>query len=272
MEYEENDYKLPNNYLVRPGKGMCANGCKVPQYDNEKCSNEMIGGKAYRNCPWIGEGSINDSMCKGCGSVLLPKNIHGYARTRAGLFNNKTVNNLLSGSDFNGEEPSNPNINYTNIGLQFMNELAMARNFTLPFISSEKYTRIGKIVNKYQLNGNNNNGNRKELTDIINAALNSGMLPSTGNILNSNKDERGRIKNTLNESFKNDTQRSENLIKGLLGSNKYYKTSASGLAEMQKDNRLGGSKTLFSGYTTKYRPRDPRKSPNPYDSIWEVFK
>ena len=41
---------------------------------------------------------------------------------------------------------------------------------------------------------------------------------------------------------------------------------------MQKDNRLGGSKTLFSGYTTKYRPRDPRKSPNPYDSIWEVFK
>ena len=106
----------------------------------------MIGGKAYRNCPWIGEGSINDSMCKGCGSVLLPKNIHGYARTRVGLFNNKTVNNILSGSQFNSDQ-NNPNINYTNIGLQFMNELAMTRNFTLPYISSDKYTKIGKIVN-----------------------------------------------------------------------------------------------------------------------------
>jgi hypothetical protein len=84
--------------------------------------------------------------------------------------------------------------------------------------------------------------------------------------------ERTKIKNILNESFNSDTRRSENLIKGLLGSNEYYKTTASGLAETQKNNRLGGSKTLFSGYTTKYRPRDPRKSPNPYDSIWEVFK
>ena len=28
----------------------------------------------------------------------------------------------------------------------------MARNFTLPYIPQEKYERIGKIVNKYQLN------------------------------------------------------------------------------------------------------------------------
>ena len=140
MEYQEDDYKLPNNYLLRKGKGICQNGCKIPQYDNEKCTDEMIGGKGYRNCPWIGEGSINDSMCKGCGSVLLPKNIHGYARTRPGLFNNKTVNNLLSGSQFS-KESNNPNINYTNIGLDFMNELAMTRNFTLPRI-------IVKIIQK----------------------------------------------------------------------------------------------------------------------------
>ena len=55
----------------------------------------MLGGKAYRNCPWIGDGSINDSMCKDCGSVLLPKNEYGYARTRPGLFNKNTINNLL---------------------------------------------------------------------------------------------------------------------------------------------------------------------------------
>ena len=45
-----------------------------------------------------------------------------------------------------------------------------------------------------------------------------------------------------------------------------------GLAERQQDNRLGGSKTLYTGYTTKYRPQDPRKGVKPYDSIWELFK
>ena len=261
----------------------------------------MIGGKAYRNCPWIGEGSINDSMCNGCGSVLLPKNNYGYARTRAGLFNTKTVNNLLSGSQFN-REPKNPNINYSFIGLQFMNELAKVKNFTLPFISQTKYEAIGKIVNKYQLNENTGNTNRKDLTDLINGALNSSMLPNTGNILNPNKDEIAR-RNTVNE-VKNDNQRSENIIKGLLGSNEYYKTSASGLTERESDNRLGGSKTLYNGYyhrendlndfkgasgftgmennsgaesqhtgyTSKYRPQDPRKGVKAYDSIWDLFK
>ena len=80
------------------------------------------------------------------------------------------------------KESKNPNVNYTNIGLEFMNELAMTRNFTLPYISSENYTKIGKIVNKYQLNQNNGNDNRKELTDIINGVLNSSKLPTTGNI------------------------------------------------------------------------------------------
>ena len=85
---------MANGNLIMPPTGNCPNGCKAPQYDNEKCSNQMMAGKAYRNCPWIGDGSINDAMCKDCGSVLLPKNQYGYARTRAGLFNGNTLNNL----------------------------------------------------------------------------------------------------------------------------------------------------------------------------------
>ena len=265
---KNSNYQMANGNLITAATGNCPNGCRAPQYDNEKCSNQMLEGKAYRNCPWIGDGSINDAMCKDCGSVLLPKNKYGYARTRPGLFNNNTLNNLLSGKKFN-KEPKNPNVNYTNIGLEFMNELAMARNFTLPYISSEKYATIGKIVNKYQLNENTGNNNKKELTDIINSALNSGELPTT---LESNTDNYN-LQTTLNETTTNeDTARSEKIIQGLMGSNEFYKTSAAGVSETQSDNRLGGSKTLFSGYTTKYRPRDPRKRPKPYDSIWEIFK
>ena len=184
-----------------------------------------------------------------------------------------------------------------------MNELAMTRNFTLPRISSENYTKIGKIVNKYQLNQNNGNDNRRELTDIINSALNSSILPTTGNTLNSNKKEYERRNNINN--VKNNSQRSEKIIKGLLGSNEYYKTGSAGLMEKESDNRLGGSKSLYAGYeglnelseyagasglsegttnglnssnkihtgyTTKYRPMDPNKGVKPYDSIWELFK
>ena len=262
------NYQMANGNLIMPATGNCPNGCRAPQYDNEKCSNQMLGGKAYRNCPWIGDGSINDSMCKDCGSVLLPKNEYGYARTRPGLFNNNTLNNLLSTKEFN-KEPKNPNINYTNIGLEFMNELAMARNFTLPYISQSKYEAIGKIVNKYQLNENTGNTNRKDLTDLINAALNSGKLPST---LKNNKDNYNLQTNLNERSNDKNTQRSENIIKGLMGSNEYYKTSASGLAEREQDNRLGGSKSLYTGYTTTYRPQDPRKGVKHYDSIWELFK
>jgi len=262
------NYQMANGNLIMPPTGNCPNGCKAPQYDNEKCSNQMMAGKAYRNCPWIGDGSINDAMCKDCGSVLLPKNQYGYARTRAGLFNGNTLNNLLKGKKFN-KEPKNPNVNYTNIGLEFMNELAMARNFTLPYINSQKYTTIGKIVHKYQLNENTGSNNKKELTDIINSALNSGELPTS---LKPNNDNYNLQTNINEPGKKGEEVRSEKIIQGLMGSNEFYKTSADGLLETQKDNRLGGSKTLFSGYTTKYRPRDPSKRPKPYDSIWEIFK
>ena len=178
------NYQMANGNLVQPPTGDCPNGCRAPQYDNEKCTNLELGGKAYRSCPWIGDGSINDSMCKDCGSILLPKNEHGYARTRPGLYNKNTVNNLLAGTVFN-KEPEKSNVNYTNIGLEFMTELARARNFNLPYISQQNYERIGRIVNKYQLNSNTGNSNRKDLTDIINGVLNSGTIPTSINSINS---------------------------------------------------------------------------------------
>ena len=290
------NYEMANGNLVQPATGSCPNGCKAPQYDNEKCTNQMIGGKAYRSCPWIGDGSINDSMCKDCGSILMPKNEYGYARTRPGLFSKNTLHNLLAGRQFN-KEPEKPNTDYVNIGLQFMTELSMARNFRLPYIPQEKYETIGKIVHKYQLNHNSSADSKKDLSNIINGVLNSDKIPTTINSINNGgndgnsqlngavstsiqpNEDAFTLQNTLNEPSTNeDTKRSEKIIKGLMGADNYYKSASQGAAETQGDNRLGGSKTLFdqskkhSGYTTKYRPQDPRHRPKPYDSIWELFK
>ena len=273
------NYQMANGNLVQPPTGDCPNGCRAPQYDNDKCTNLELGGKAYRSCPWIGDGSINDSMCKDCGSILLPKNEHGYARTRPGLYNKNTINKLLAGTTFN-KEPEKSNVNYTNIGLEFMTELSRARNFNLPYISQQNYEKIGRIVSKYQLDVNTGNTNKKDLTDIINGVLNSGTIPTSLNSVSDNLT--GQIQSntdgfslqtvTDKPATSTDTGRSEKLIKGLLGKTDYYESSSIGLQEKQNDNRLGGSKTLYSGYTTKYRPQDPRKGVKPYDSIWELFK
>ena len=289
----KDNYEMANGNLVQPATGTCPNGCRAPQYDNEKCTNQMIGGKAYRSCPWIGDGSINDSMCKDCGSILMPKNEYGYARTRPGLFSKNTLHNLLAGTQFN-KEPEKPNADYVNIGIQFMTELSMARNFRLPYIPQEKYETIGKIVHKYQLNHNNSADSKKDLSNIINGLLNSDKIPTTINSINNGgngqlngavstsilpNEDAFTLQNTLNEPSTNeDTERSEKIIKGLMGADNFYKSASQGAAETQGDNRLGGSKTLFdqskkhSGYTTKYRPQDPRHRPKPYDSIWELFK
>lgn len=273
------NYQMANGNLVQPPTGDCPNGCRAPQYDNDKCTNLELGGKAYRSCPWIGDGSINDSMCKDCGSILLPKNDHGYARTRPGLYNKNTINKLLAGTTFN-KEPEKSNVNYTNIGLEFMTELSRARNFNLPYISQQNYEKIGRIVSKYQLDVNTGNTNKKDLTDIINGVLNSGTIPTSLNSVSDNLT--GQIQSntdgfslqtvTDKPATSTDTGRSEKIIKGLLGKTDYYESSSIGLQEKQNDNRLGGSKTLYSGYTTKYRPQDPRKGVKPYDSIWELFK
>ena len=42
--------------------------------------------------------------------------------------------------------------------------------------------------------------------------------------------------------------------------------------ELGGNGRLDDSKKSFPGYTTNYRPQDPTKGVKPYDSIWELFK
>ena len=70
---KNSNYQMANGNVITAPTGNCPNGCKAPQYDNERCSNQILAGKAYRYCPWIGDGSINDSMCIDCGSVLFHK-------------------------------------------------------------------------------------------------------------------------------------------------------------------------------------------------------
>jgi hypothetical protein len=164
-----------------------------------------------------------------------------------------------------------------------MKELSMTKNFTLPYISQMDFTTIGKVVNKYQLDEMSNVSGKKELVDIINDVLNTGKLPNSGklpNTLNSNKDEYD-LQNTLNiVGDDKDDKRSEEIVKGLIGSNEYYNASAKLNRERNSDNRLGGSSKLYNkiskvnnygAYTSKYRPVDPRKKPKPYDSVWELF-
>ena len=43
---------LPNGIIVKKGTGNCPNGCKLMQYDNRLCQNEIYNGKSYRSCPW----------------------------------------------------------------------------------------------------------------------------------------------------------------------------------------------------------------------------
>ena len=47
-----------------------------------------------------------------------------------------------------------------------------------------------------------------------------------------------------------------------------------GIVETESDNRLGGSKSQYdnrTAYRSNYKPMDPRKFPNPYNSMWDIF-
>ena len=46
------------------------------------------------------------------------------------------------------------------------------------------------------------------------------------------------------------------------------------IVETESDHRLGGSKSQFynrTAYRSNYKPADPRKFPNPYNSMWDIF-
>lgn len=244
---QNGNHIMSNQNVVINGTGQCPNGCSAPVYDSEMCKNEIFNGKEYRRCPWVNDSNTNES-CHGCGAILLPKNIHGYARTRPGLFNDITVDRVAK----NVAQSNNldNNADYLKIGTDFMNDLARVKNFTLPNISNNELRRIGKMVYGYELDRNESGKGKLYLTSLINNTLNRDLLPNKDNILTKNRGSaRG---NTLVDKMDSDDIMSH-----------YYNTQ-----EAASDNRLGGSKTA---YKKNYKPVDPRKRPSAYDSIWDVF-
>ena len=139
---------LPNGLISKLGKGTCPNGCLAPQYDNDRCSNEIFKNKAYRNCPWVSDGSIDDSACKDCGSILIPKNKYGYARTRPGLFNEQSLRIALEACKL---DKASDNLDYIQIGKDFMEDLSRIKRFREPRFKESEYRELGRIVYKYDM-------------------------------------------------------------------------------------------------------------------------
>jgi chemotaxis protein histidine kinase CheA len=247
---------LPNGFVVQKGNGECPNGCKFPQYDNKSCEDVIYNGKQYRKCPWVKDG-LNGNDCMKCGAILMPKNHHGYARTAPGLFNNVSMEMASKSTQQNSD--------YYNIGKQFMNQLSKIKNFNLPkTISANEFMSIGKLVHKYQTEKTQQT--ERILTDFI-----SGILATTS-ISNQNKIQQNvNIPTNISREggvFHMDV----NKLTGK-GANAYIDAEK----ELATNNRLGGSSSLYekqiNDQTRKNNgiPRDPRKRPSPYNSIWNVF-
>lgn len=254
-----NGQVLPNGFIVQPGNGKCPNGCKYPQYDNKGCEDTVLNGKSYRKCPWVKDG-LNGSDCAECGAILMPKNKFGYARTRPGLFDNVSVNMAIENAE------SSKKGDYYNIGKNFMNQLSKIKNFNLPnTIDTKEYVSIGKMVHKYQTE--ETSSSKDLLTKFINEIL------TTSNISNNNQIQNNSLiseqVNSMGGNF--DIDQKKLTMKGAYAYDE-------GRKEVASDNRLGGSSSMYEKQISeKIRrlngiPRDPRKKPNPYDSVWDIFK
>ena len=254
-----NGQVLPNGFVVQPGNGKCPNGCKYPQYDNKGCEDTVLNGKSYRKCPWVKDG-LNGGDCAECGAILMPKNEFGYARTRPGLFDHTSVNMAMENA-----KSSNKG-DYYNIGKNFMNQLSKIKNFRLPeTIDTNEYVSIGKMVHKYQTE--ETDSSKDLLTKFINEIL------TTSNISNNNKIQNNSLiseqVNSMGGNF--DIDQKKLTMKGAYAYDE-------GKKEVATDNRLGGSSSMYEKHISeKIRrrngiPRDPRKKPNPYDSVWDIFK
>lgn len=249
---------LPNGLIAKKGKGVCPNGCLAPQYDNDLCSNEIFMEKKYRNCPWVSDGSIDDSACSSCGSILIPKNKYGFARTRPGLFNGKSIKIALQSGQIDKESE---NLDYQQIGKDFMNDLSRIKEFREPRLRNNEYSAIGRIVYKYEIDKLNTNLYKNRLTDVLNNILNSTTLQAPL------EDRYAKYRPRRNRGKREKDSAKVRELKSIMGDLKYQSSVDGALDEMQSDNRLGGSKTA---YTTKYKPVDPNKFPRPYDSIWST--
>lgn len=245
---QNGNYVMSNNNVIIKGDGECPNGCRPPAYDSNNCQNEILNGKEYRRCQWIND-SNKDQSCNGCGAILLPKNKYGYAKTRPKLFNDITVDTVAK-NVIESNNDGNKQQNYLKVGTDFMNDLARVKNFTLPTITNSELKEIGKLVYAYEMDRNESGEGKLYLTNLINNTLNSQYLPTRNGVLKKNtRRPRG---NEVEDRMDSDDIMSN-----------YYNQQ-----ETASDNRLGGSKTA---YKQNYRPVDPRKRPNPYDSIWHVF-
>ena len=242
--------------ILQKWKGVCPNGCLAPQYDNDLCSNEIFMDKKYRNCPWVSDGSIDDSACNSCGSILIPKNRYGYARTRPGLFNDKSIKMALQSCKIDKESD---NLDYEQIGRDFMDDLSRIKRFREPRLRNNEYRAIGRVVYKYEMDKLNSNLYKNRLTDVLNNVLNSTTLQAP--LEDRYAKYRGRRK--CGERERDPAKVRE--LKSIMGDLKYQAAVYGAVSEMKSDNRLGGSKTA---YTTKYKPIDPNKFPRPYDAIW----
>ena len=254
-------FKLPNGHLVRPGEGVCPNACKIPHYDQKNCANEILDGKEYRTCPWVKDGT-SDMDCKSCGAVLIPKNEYGFARTNPALLDVNHVNDVMKITNVEGSKD-----NKYNMGKNFMKQLSFIRHFALPdSITTNEYVTIGKLVNAHQKYPKSHKI-ETILTKFINTILRTNSLSENGKNIRANELISAQV-NSQGGNFDVDEKKLSG--EGALA----YKQ---GLEEAASNNRLGGSKTLYremtedSGYTKQYHPRDPRRKPSPYNSIWNIF-
>ena len=248
--------RLANGHIAKHGKGVCPNGCLAPQYDNDMCSNEIFMGKQYRSCPWVSDGRIDNTACNDCGAILIPKNKFGYARTRPGLFNDMSLKMALEGCKLDKESD---NLDYEQIGMDFMDDLARIKGFREPRLKQSEYRVIGRIVYKYDMDKLNAALYKDRLTGVLNNVLNSTDLGAP--IADGYAKHRRRRK--CGQRGKDGAKVEQ--LKSIMGDLKYQGAVDGAIDEMKSDNRLGGSKTA---YTQKYKPMDPNKFPRPYDAIW----
>ena len=250
---------LANGFIAQQGSGYCPNGCKFPQYDNAGCIDTILNNKAYRKCGWIKDG-MNTHDCGQCGSILMPKNQYGYARTRPGLFDNISVEMAIKNAKKTNKG------DYYNIGKNFMKQLSLIKDFELPNnISTDEFVSVGKLVHKHQTE--NSESSNQLITRFINGILTAGSI-SRNNQINPNS-QVSRQTSSLGGIFDIDNTK-------VTGKGSYAFDEAE--KEMANNNRLGGSSDMYKTQISQQVrmqngiPRDPSKRPNPYNSIWDIFK
>ena len=258
-----NNYQtLANGNIVIPATGNCPNGCKMPAYDHKDCENTLYNGKSYRQCPWVSVESSHD--CGQCGAVLLPKNEHGYAKTQIGYSDVRSleiISKRIERQRMEQRMETKKQLSrseFFNIGKEFLKQHGELKGYDVPNnITTKEYTLLGKVLFIYL--ANKTPKNRSTLKNYIDSLY-------LEHYLNNKCDN---CENNAESSIDKDTKFTLDELKKR---DAYAYTE--GIVETESDNRLGGSRTQYenrTAYRNNYKPLDPRKFPNPYNSMWDVF-